>query len=61
MDRQIECAEFQLYNTLGTEVCKLKNISDGTIIDGSILPAGVYLFKIISDNMILQKGKVIKL
>jgi hypothetical protein len=61
MGGQIDSAEFRLYNALGTEVCKLKDITDGTLIDGSILPAGIYLFKIISNNVILQMGKVIRL
>lgn len=61
MDSHFNNAEFQLYNAYGKEVIRIQNIGDGTVIDGSNLPAGVYIFKIMCNNTTLQMGKVLKL
>ncbi|MEO8760789.1 MAG: T9SS type A sorting domain-containing protein, partial [Bacteroidia bacterium] len=50
--------ELRIYNVVGTEVIKTITNNSITTLETS-LPSGIYFYKIILNNQILQSGKLI--
>jgi len=55
----INTIELSLYNVLGKEVLNSTITSKSTVIDTSMLPSGVYFYKVIGDNQLIKSGKLI--
>ena len=56
---QIDKAELRMYNVLGAEVMSANITNQLTTLETSNLPAGVYFYKIISNNKTVQSGRLI--
>ncbi|HXB40812.1 MAG TPA: ice-binding family protein [Bacteroidia bacterium] len=51
--------ELRLYNVYGAEVMKTTIIQKETTLTTNNLPSGIYFYKVICDNKIIQSGKLI--
>ncbi|MEO6883338.1 MAG: ice-binding family protein [Bacteroidia bacterium] len=58
---QINKCEFIMYNVLGVEVMNTLINNSNTIIGTNSLPSGIYFYKVIQDNTVIQSGKLISL
>ncbi len=58
---QLNNCEFRIYNVLGSEVIKEAITNQSTTLELSKLPAGIYFYQLISDNKLLQSGKLVSL
>jgi len=56
---QIDKAEVKIYNVLGAEVINTSISKQSTSIETDNLPSGVYFYKIIQNNKVLQSGRLI--
>jgi len=56
---EIKQAELMVYNVLGEEVVNSIITKQATIIDTNYLTSGIYFYKVISNNKIIQSGKLI--
>lgn len=50
---------FRVYNSLGIEVINHTIINPSTLIDTSMLPSGMYFFKVTDNSNIIQTGKLV--
>jgi hypothetical protein len=48
-----------MYNVLGTEIMNKVLIDETTNLETENLRSGIYFFEIISDNKVIQTGKLI--
>ncbi len=51
--------EFIMYNVLGVEVIKVVLLKQSILLNTSGLPSGIYIYKIISDNQLIQSGRLV--
>lgn len=49
----------KMYNLLGSEVVNEKIISQSTTLNSGALSTGIYIFKVMENNLIIQTGKFI--
>jgi len=56
---QLNKGELKLYNGIGEEVMNVMISKKLTSLERSELPSGIYFYKIISDNKMIQSGKLI--
>lgn len=56
---KINKAELKMYNVLGEEVLNEKLSKQSNTFETANLPAGIYIYKIISNNEIIQSGRLI--
>jgi PKD repeat protein len=61
LSRDIPEAIFILYDLLGNEMLSSKLKSDLNEIDTESLPAGIYLYEVLTKEVRLKSGKVVKL
>jgi len=55
----INHAEVRIFNILGTEIMRVNIIEQSTMISFSKLPRGVYFYSVVSNNQIVDNGKLI--
>jgi hypothetical protein len=58
-DTKFKICEFKIYNAMGKEVMKTTINNQGTTLDMSKLMSGIYFYKAIADNKVIQSGKLI--
>ncbi|HWY37820.1 MAG TPA: T9SS type A sorting domain-containing protein, partial [Bacteroidia bacterium] len=56
---QVNRAEFRLYSILGTEVMSTTIAKQVTTVETGDLSPGVYFYKVICNDKIIQSGKLI--
>ncbi|MCX6351400.1 MAG: T9SS type A sorting domain-containing protein [Bacteroidetes bacterium] len=56
---QISNCEFRMYNVLGAEVINTILVKPFTTVETNNLPSGIYFYKVIGNNTIIQSGKLI--
>jgi hypothetical protein len=56
---QISNGEFRLYNILGEAVMNSTLTQQATNLKTSGLPSGIYIYNVISNNKIIQSGKLV--
>ncbi|MFA4862935.1 MAG: ice-binding family protein [Bacteroidales bacterium] len=56
---QIKEVELRMYNVLGKEVMNTTLTKQLTTLETSNLPSGIYFYKVISNNKIIQSGKLV--
>ena len=56
---QIDKAEFRIYNASGVEVINTLVTTQVTNLDTKNLPSGIYSYKLIDENKIIQSGKLV--
>jgi len=56
---QIDKAEVRIYNVLGAQVMGASITNQVTTIETSGLPSGIYFYKIISNNKVIQSGRLV--
>ena len=55
-----ETSEFILFNTLGQEILR-KRLSNGkNLIETGVLPSGLYIYSLLSQNKLVKTGKLVK-
>lgn len=59
--QQINNAEFRMYDMLGVEVINTILTKQSNTLRTSNLPSGMYFYKVVSNNKIIQSGRVISL
>lgn len=52
-------ARFTLYTVLGEEIINTTLVNSSTTIDASIVPAGIYLYRVTQNGVAIQTGRVI--
>jgi hypothetical protein len=55
----INNAEVRIFNILGTEIKRISILEQSTMISFSEIMAGVYFYSVISENQVIQNGKLI--
>ncbi len=55
----INKSQLRIYNVLGEEVMIMLILNQSTTLEKLDLPSGMYFYKIISDNKVVQSGKLI--
>lgn len=55
----INNAEVRIFNILGTEIKRISILEQSTMISLSEMQDGVYFYSVISDNQVIQNGKLI--
>ena len=58
-DTKFKICEFKIYNAMGKEVMATMVNNQGTTLDMSKLMSGIYFYKAIADNKVIQSGKLI--
>ncbi|MFZ4726000.1 MAG: ice-binding family protein [Paludibacter sp.] len=58
-DTKFKICEFKIYNSMGKEVMTTTINNQGTTLDMSKLMSGIYFYKAIADNKVIQSGKLI--
>ncbi|HEY0029770.1 MAG TPA: ice-binding family protein [Bacteroidia bacterium] len=58
-DSQITKSEIRIYNVLGAEVMISMLTTQTTTLGTSELPSGIYFYKVIYDNQIIQSGRLV--
>ncbi len=56
---QINSCNFKLYTILGEEVLNEALSKQSNTVETSNLPSGIYIYKIISNNKVVQSGKLV--
>jgi len=56
---KINQCELSIYNALGAEVIYTNITSQTTTIETGSLPSGIYFYKVIDNNQVIQSGKLI--
>ncbi|HBG71593.1 MAG: hypothetical protein A2W93_08120 [Bacteroidetes bacterium GWF2_43_63] len=55
----INNAEVRIFNILGTEIKRISILEQSTMVSLSEMQNGVYFYSVISDNQVIQNGKLI--
>jgi hypothetical protein len=55
----IDNAQFMLYNELGEEVANTTINNNETILETSKLPSGIYFYRVMNNDILIQSGKLI--
>jgi len=58
-DTKFKICEFKIYNSMGKVVMSTMINNQGTTLDMSKLMSGIYFYKAIADNKVIQSGKLI--
>ena len=58
-DAPLSNCELNIYNVLGQQVLNTSITQQSTTVETSKLPSGIYFFKVINNNIIIQNGKLI--
>jgi hypothetical protein len=56
---QINKCQLVIYNVLGAEVMNTNVFAQNVILETNVLPSGVYFYKVINDNKVIQTGKLV--
>lgn len=56
---QISKVEYRMYNDIGEEVVNIPINTKTTTIETGHLPSGIYFYKVIGDDKIIQSGKLV--
>ena len=58
-DEQLINCELRIYNVLGSEVMRATVTKQITILETGNLPSGIYFYKMITNNIVIQSGRLV--
>jgi len=58
-DSKINNCNLKIYNLLGSEIVNEKIISQSTTLNAGALSTGLYIYKVMENNLLIQTGKLI--